>query len=332
MKRGGWMMAAVGSAWAVLFGIGQPTVEPQPKTAAPVPAPKLLAIHAVVSIPPLKGLVEPLLPEGSTIDVLIPPGVSEHGHEISPSKMAALAMADLVVYVGFGLEPQVERFLQEHPLPTRRVVRCTDVARDVFPDGRSPRSSTDEPAPHRDAESHGHRHEGIDPHVWLDPVRMKLLVFLISSAILDRAPELRADEKYMESLKFQGERVKAVDDRYGSALTGTRRTIIVAHDAYSWLAKRYNLDVVAIAGLNAAEPTPSAIAAAAKAVKEKGVKVIFVEPQLSQAAAKRIADATGARVMVLDPLGDGDWFKLMEKNLEALKAALTDDSAPDPKP
>ena len=56
----------------------------------------------------------------------------------------------------------------------------------------------------------------------------------------------------------------------------------------------------------------------------------FVDPPGPDEATKRIAEAAGARVMVLDPLSDGDWPALMRRNLDALVDGLTPpDGAPD---
>ena len=61
---------------------------------------------------------------------------------------------------------------------------------------------------------------------------------------------------------------------------------------------------------------------ASAAVKAEGLSTVFVEPQLSPAAGKRIASATGAKVATLDPLGSGDWFAMMEANRRAIAAAV----------
>jgi zinc transport system substrate-binding protein len=294
----------------------------------------------VVSIPPLKGLVEPLLPPGSTVDVLIPPGVSEHGYEIPPSGIARLARAGLVVYVGLGLEPAVERFLREHPSPARRMVRFAEAA---GVDGGEACDHDHGDGDAGGAHDHVHRH-GADPHLWLDPLMALRLVDAVAESLHGGplptpgpgAGAGGADGGAADRLRERRDRLKErieaeVHAAYQDALgRAPRRTIIVAHDAYGWLAKRYGLEVVAISGLNATEPTPAAVAEAARAVRERGVRAVFVEPQMSQSAARRIAEATGARVLTLDPLGRGDWFALMQANLDALKAALTDPPPDDP--
>ena len=259
---------------------------------------------AVVTIPPLKGLVEPLLPSGGRVELLIPAGVSEHNYELPPSKLAALEGADLVVYVGLGLEPQVEKFLRDHPRSGRSEV-CFATVVGIS----SPEHADEKHDAHEAEEEHEH---AVDPHLWLDPVMARRLVEHVGEVL--RVPDKAAAELA---------RIDDIDRQYREALSGgPKKTIVVGHAAYGWMAKRYGLEVVPIAGLNASEPTPAAIERAVRAVKEMGVSTVFVEPQLSQAAGKRIAESTGVPVRVLDPLGDGDWFGMMQRNLDALKTAL----------
>ncbi len=118
-------------------------------------------------------------------------------------------------------------------------------------------------------------------------------------------------------------RIEAVDAAYRAAADSAEtRTLVVGHDAYGWLSRRYSLSTIAIAGLNAQEPTNKAVQAAIAAIRQRGAMAVFVEPQLSQAAGKRIAERTKVPVLLLDPLGDGDWFRMMEANLESLKKGL----------
>src|SRR5882757_8715144 len=100
MKNRALILAAVlGLAWVAALGGSR-----QPDKAA--------GLRAVVTIPPLKGLIEPLLPPGTTVTVLMQPGRSEHGYEFTPADMAAMARADVFVYVGLGLEGRIEATLE----------------------------------------------------------------------------------------------------------------------------------------------------------------------------------------------------------------------------
>nr|MCU0688696.1 metal ABC transporter substrate-binding protein [Phycisphaerales bacterium] len=125
------------------------------------------------------------------------------------------------------------------------------------------------------------------------------------------------------------DRLGALDAQYRTAvdaLPADRRTIVVAHDAYSWLAKRYGLETVAIKGLTAQEPAPADLARAIATVRDRKISTVFIEPQVSSKASHRVAEATGARVAMLDPLGNGDYFRMMTDNLAAIRAALTPES------
>src|SRR5882724_10246857 len=97
MRWAAWVAGLVALA-AVFAGCGHEQA----------PAGGGIPLKVVVTIAPLKGLVEPLLPEGSTVTVLMQPGKSEHGYEFTPGDVAAMAKADLFVYVGLGLEGRIE--------------------------------------------------------------------------------------------------------------------------------------------------------------------------------------------------------------------------------
>ncbi|MBX9738356.1 MAG: zinc ABC transporter substrate-binding protein [Phycisphaerales bacterium] len=315
-------------------------------SATPTAPAAMAPLRVVVSIPPLKGLIEPLLPAGTVVEMLVPPGVSEHGYEIPPAKLSALAKADLVVYIGMGMEPQVEKSLAKSPRASQRVIKFESVPGVV---------ATNKPKPTAGDHDHsGHTHDAagncvheIDPHVWLDPLMALSLVDEVALQLAERrisaaTPSLSTTEVRAAAMS-EIERDPAVVNMRKQLLdlhrrtqdtlgTAQRKTIIVAHDAFGWFAQRYGLEVVAISGLAAGEPKPEAIRDAVNAVRAKSLTTIFIEPQLNPAAANRVAQLSGARVDTLDPLGNGDYFKLMNTNLDALARALgtKDESAKAP--
>ena len=72
------------------------------------------------------------------------------------------------------------------------------------------------------------------------------------------------------------------------------------------------------------DPSPGDLAKVVEAIRTENVKTIFVEPQFNGVAAERIAKMSGVKVGHLDPLGDGDWFKMMKGNLDALVSGLSE--------
>lgn len=299
------------AALAVAIGL----VLPSCNRAAPrQPGPA----RVVVTIAPLEGLVKPLLPEDAQLKVLIPPGRSEHGYELTPADVASLNSADLVVLVGMGLDSQAETHLKKHVSTNRRQVVFGHIA-----------GHDHEDHGHDHDHDHGHDHGDEDPHLWLDPHEVRKLIPALriaveqslkaQGALTDAARErLNAAEKRLL------DDVKALDAEYASRLEPFKgRSIVTHHAAWGRLAERYGLKVAAvIRPFEGAEPTPDNINQAADAIREQKVSVIFIEPQFSPQAAERLAQITGVRTAPLDPVGDGDWFKLMRKNLDSLAENL----------
>lgn len=286
-------------------------------------------LRAVVSIQPLKGLVQPILdaaqaspPAAGTppagVEVLVPVGESEHGFEIPPSKLKLLSQADLVVTVGLGLDAQVQKFLAQNPSPDRRMVEFASVVGESLAEHDHTHDHTDHDHVHGDQCNHAS-----DPHLWLDPILVDRLVDSIGKSVLELVgSDTARQDRVKAATAATRTRVMSIHETYAVKIGSFKtRTIVVGHDAWGRLAARYGLETMAIAGLDASEPAPKALQAAAAAVKEKGLTTLFAEPQLSDKAIRRIAESTKAQVRKLDPLGDGDWFKLMESNLAELERA-----------
>ncbi len=268
----------------------------------------------VVSIPPLEGLARALAPEAEIV-TLLPPGMSEHGFELTPGAIAATGRADLVVLVGAGLEPQVERLLKaQGERAGREVIRFGDVV-GVHAD---PHAGHD----HGPGEACEHDHGGVDPHLWLDPALVEQFVPELAAAVARVAGD--AESVTEHAMAFL-ERVRDVDRAHRSALEPfSGKAIVTQHGAFSRLAERYGLRIAAVlrAG-ETTEPTPALIAEVARLAREGEIAAIFAEPQSSAAEAERLAERAGLRVGVLDPLGSGDWEALMRGNLEALVEGLS---------
>lgn len=326
--------ATLSILYASTVALAQPASANAPAaTATKANTPASAPLNVVVSIPPLKGLIEPMLPEGSKIELLVPPGVSEHGYEIPPGRLAQLARADVVVWVGMGMEPQVEKALSKTARAnaaagagSRVVIKLEDVP--AVKASVKPESS-DHEHHHHDPQTGACVHE-IDPHAWLDPMMALALTDDIAQQLAKRELGGSATETQVRAwidarpaiAKLQRQIMDTHLRLQQVTASAERRTIVVAHDAFGWMARRYDLKVVPLAGLNAQEPRPDDLRKAAEAVRELKLTTVFVEPQVSKASAERVAKLAGAKLDTLDPLGDGDWLKLMRANAEAIERAI----------
>ncbi len=327
------LAAALAAAFALLLGSCGRSEGGRAADALPTPG----ALRVVVSIPPLEGLIAPMLPEGSEIRTLVPPGVSPHGYELTPDDAAALARADLVVYVGLGLEPGVVKALARRG-KTATAQLCMAEALGIGGEPVHDHNHDHAHDDHEDDADHegheGHNHGPIDEHLWLDPVLVASFVSEAEEAIsgLLRARSAPAEalvavEQGATSLRA---RVAEVDAAYRERLSPhSGAKIVTQHAAWGRLADRYGLVVARVVmPVEAHDPSPGDVAAAAEAIRREGVAAVFSEPQLSRTTAERLASLAGVPFGELDPIGDTDWMRLMLRNLDELEARLADAAAP----
>jgi zinc transport system substrate-binding protein len=161
-----------------------------------------------------------------------------------------------------------------------------------------------------------------DPHIWLDPVR-----FAIAAQRIGRALGRRSEGRRL------AERLWAVDTVFQSDLQRcANRVFVTTHAAFGYLAKRYGLSQLALAGLSPeAEPSPGDLERLVDEVRASGATTVFTEPLVSSRVADTVAREAGVDVDVLDPieglsearLSTGeDYLSVMRSNLATLRKAL----------
>jgi zinc transport system substrate-binding protein len=183
-----------------------------------------------------------------------------------------------------------------------------------------------------DVDDHDDGHdEGVDPHVWLDPTLMAAIVDEVTAALVALDPE--GATGYEEAAAAYRGELAALDASYQEALDDCRSTtIVVAHEAFGWLASRYGLTQEGISGLApGAEPSPTRLAELTDLVTELGVTTVFTETLVSPRTAEALAREAGVATAVLDPLeglsdaqraAGGSYGTVMERNLATLVEAL----------
>lgn len=290
--------------------------------AACAPAPETTGhapLRRVVStIVPLDALVRPLLPDRVECRAVIGVGEAVHGHRASPAEVAIVREADIVFAVGLGIDAGILDPLVRNPDPRQGLVIFAEVV------GTDPHQSAGD----HDHETHDHGAHGIDAHLWLDPVLAALFVETAAETLAGRA--LAADDAALaDEIRERSAawlvRIRAVDDAYRERLAPFRgRTVLTAHPAFGRLLTRYGLGEVSFSPLSPhSAPSPAQLAEAVRFAHEHGAAAIFTEPLAPRGAAEAVAERTGLPLGTLDPLGNGDWEAMMNANLDAFVAALT---------
>ena len=195
--------------------------------------------------------------ENVSVSSLTPPGAEAHDLELAPQEVAAVAEADLLVYLD-GFQPALDEAAGseggDHAWDAGQ-------AADLLA-GEAHADEDD----HAD-EDHGHGDEAVDPHFWLDPMRLAS----VAGALADRLAELDPDgaPAYAENAAALRADLEALDGEMREGLSGCAvGTLVTAHDAFGYLGGRYGLEVVGISGLSPSqEPDPAQLAEIATLVR-----------------------------------------------------------------
>lgn len=236
---------------------------------------------------------------------LTPAGAEPHDLEVTAEQVDRIEDAAVVVVLGGGFQPSVEQAARQH---AHRNVELLDRL------GAKTRARAER-----------------DPHVWLDPVLMRELVPTIRDAIIRADPGHEAE--YARNATRYEARLDGLDREFERGLASCRRrTIVTAHDAFGWLARRYRLTQRGIAGVSPEqEPDAARLGELADLVRRDGLTTVFTERLVSPRVARTLAREAGVRTETLDPLEtlrdasrrDGeDYVTVMRANLRKLRAAL----------
>ncbi|HHV54648.1 MAG TPA: zinc ABC transporter substrate-binding protein [Firmicutes bacterium] len=287
-------------------------------------------IEVVATIPPVADIIQELGGERVTVHSLLPAGASPHTFEPRPSDVRRIATADLIVTVGEGLDVWVEKLLTAAGSSKTTRLAITSATR-LLP-ARTNRilvTSTPESG-HTDAEhSHDHDDEGMyDPHVWLDPVRVRddiAPAIVASLAKVDPAGR----SYYQSRLKLYQAKLTELDQELNRLLQPYRGFRFIAfHSAWRYMAERYGLEeAAAIEPFPGREPSPAWLAELQKLAKAQSACIIVAEVQFNPQIARMLSQAINGVVVTLDPLGGPDvtgrstYLELMRYNATELAKA-----------
>jgi len=274
----------------------------------------------VASFYPMAFLAEQIGGDHVNVTSLTEPGQEPHDLEISARQTAALQESDAVLYLK-NLQPSVDDAVAQSEVTTK-----IDAASLTTLEKHG-----NEVGGHA-AEHDDHENEelsGLDPHIWLDPVRYAQVAEGVGKAFEKADPDHAA--AYEKNTATLVKKLDALHTEFEDGLADTKTKVFVTtHAAFGYLAERYGLTEEAINGLDPeSEPSAARVKELEKMAKADGVTTVFYETLVSDKTAKTIAADSGLRTDVLDPIegitdksrGD-DYFSVQRANLKALETAL----------
>lgn len=268
-------------------------------------------IEVVVSIYPLKDIVEQVGGDKVRVDFIIPPGASPHTFEPKPSDMEKLNRAKAIFLIGGGLEFWSEKVIKS--LSKRPKVEILSKGLPLL----------------KEDHGHGEREKEIfDPHIWLDPIIVMAMVDRISDTLIDLDQSNKA--YYIQKTMVFKKELERLHLRITESVKGFRtREFVTFHSAWNYFSRRYGLKVIGVIEESPGkEASPAHIARIIEGIRRTKSRAVFAEPQFNPKVAEIIAKETGARLFFLDPIGDpnirgrNSYISLMNYNISVLEKAL----------
>ena len=267
-------------------------------------------VTVVTSVHPYAALIQEIAGQDATVVQLLPSGASPHTFDPTPQDVIKVADADLVVFNGV-----LDEWLTDLVAASGTDAPVLEVMTELDFKPVAGDDKTSEKAL-----------EGVNPHIWLDPVLMKQAVPLIVDQLVNIDPEHATD--YQANGKKVVEELGTLTNELQKMLAPLKGAAFVPfHDAWPYFARRFGLDlVVEIEPAPGREPSPAYIADALSLIKGSGAKAIFSEPELPARPAEVVAENAGLPLYILDPLGGSketqSYAELMRYNARTLVTAL----------
>lgn len=251
-------------------------------------------VNVFVSILPEKYFVDKIGGERVTTSVMIKPGASEEIYEPDIKQITALSKADVYFSIAMPFEkPLLTKVRSANPQ-----LKIMDLTSNI---------------------KLSQLGDGLDPHVWVDPVLVKTMAVTIRDTLTQIDP---AGKKiYAKNCQ---DFIKDLDrlDRYirQKLAKVNGHTLLVFHPTWGYFASEYNIKQLAIEA-DEKEPGPQDLARIIEVSKKNKVRAVFVQPQFNKSQAELVANALSAKIIVVDPLAE-NYFVNMQKTADLFAANL----------
>ncbi len=284
-------------------------------------------IKVVASIKPIHSLASYLMNGVAKPDLIVDGYASPHGFAMKPSHAKMLQNADLIFWVGEDLESFLEKPLGSIAKKAEKIelmqVKGLQILkfreRNIFDDhddhGHDDHGKKDDHDDH-DHDSHakkddhddhghddheGHAHGEFDPHIWLDPINAKVILFEMSKHLIENDPQ---NEKiYRENLSKGYKEIDKLTKDVSSELSNSVASIVF-HDAYQYFEKRFSVNILGAFTVNTdVMPGAEQLAEIREVIENDKVACVFSEPQFNPDIIKAVAKDMNIKTGVVDPLG-----------------------------
>ncbi len=290
-------------------------------------------LSVFVSVLPQQYFVERIAGDRAAVTVLVPPGSPPATYDPTPRQVNAIGKADVWFRIGVPFENSFLPEIRDN-LPNLRIV---DTRQGI--DLRSLEDHSHDEGEHEEEENHGdeehhgddEHHDGdheesgaIDPHIWLGPEEVQRQAATIRDTLVSIDPD--NSDAYRQGYEAFMADVTDLQAELETTLAPLRgESFFVYHPSFGYLLDGYGIEQVAIE-TGGGEPTPQQMRELIRRGQEEDVSVVFVQPEFSQTAARRVAEALDAEMIEVNPLAP-DWLANMRRIAERIRQGVEDASS-----
>ncbi|PID48013.1 MAG: cation ABC transporter substrate-binding protein [Proteobacteria bacterium] len=257
-----------------------------------------------VSILPQKYFLEQIAENTLDINVLVPPGASPATYEPKPRQMEELEKSDIYFAIGVPFERVWLKKFKEI-FPKLQIVKTQEGVEKIAMKSHNPHSHDDKKI--------------LDPHIWLDPILVKIQAKNMVKALIKKYPQNKA--LYEKNLNAFNKKLDNLDAKIKNILKNKQgKTFLVYHPSWGYFAKRYGLNQQAIE-IEGKKPRSKDLQKIINEAKEKNIPSILVQRQFSQKSAKVIASQINGKVISIDQLSP-KWEEELIRTAKILEKTL----------
>ena len=252
-----------------------------------------------VSIAPLKPIVEAIVGDDFSVEVLVPAGASPETFEPTPKQFIALNESVMVLSTGLlDFEKSILQRVHDQSKVINLSQGITTIAGSC--------SHT----------HHGkHCHHGVDPHIWCSPKCIDIMAKNTYNAIVAMVP----DKDYTTAYSTLNERIKELDSVVTKLCNNSSLPyFIIYHPALTYLARDYNLEQVAIEH-EGKEPSAKHLATIIERARRDGIKRVFYQSEFPESSVAIVAEDIGAETVEINPLDENIF-----ENLATIATLITE--------
>ncbi len=263
-------------------------------------------LHIFVSILPQKFFVEKIGAEKVKVSVLVGPGQSPATYEPLPKQLTDLSQAHLYFRIGVPFEiGWLDKIQNLNPnldiVDTRKGIELRPIE-----------ASYQENKPEQKGEQK-------DPHIWLDPLLVKLQAETICRE-LSRVDPINQGFYEANLGLFVDELEELHRELNGTFQKLAVKNLMVFHPAWGYLTDRYGLRQIPIE-LEGKEPGPQELAKIIEIGKKHDIRVVFIQSQFNTEVAQAISQALDGKIVAMDPLAE-DYLYNMRSIARIIKEEL----------